>query len=37
VLYLIVSLGYSHVLGCLAEPGYPEKIATATGENKLNL
>ncbi len=34
--YLFVCILYTHFKSWLTEPGYPERVATATGHLKLN-
>jgi len=36
MIYLFMYVAYTHYKTCITEPGYPERIATATGHLKLN-
>ena len=36
ITYLVVAMVYTHIKAWTTEPGYPEKVATATGHLKLN-
>ena len=36
MIYLFVALIYTHLKAWVTEPGYPERVATATGQNKMN-
>ena len=35
MLYLLIAIVYLHIKTWVAEPGYPERIATATGHHKI--